>query len=381
MVVICGFFHNDQLPFFRIATRKEFRLMWCPRIKQISRKKRVRKVLRQMPFFALRTLDLMSFLSITSTSTKKPKVKNTLKLKHKAIQTSPSHPAPSNTKVSSSLSKEKPTCSAIVKRRELPIVEVKPNELHYARNCWMWNSQPALLQACNLLLQKAVNLPMQITVQCSDKFSALVNVQSCGPQIMITTTSKQTKLCREKSCDLPDESKHVSIAWYSSGSISRRIFDALKSTKKNETSTKAKSHFKPNTVRSSSANPVATKTDEKKNSKNCAFDEMGIEVVSRTMKKEKTSTELIETKPFLKPKPDQSSKRAHRFGGDGVTCCKCHKTAYPQERIPCELGIFHTTCFRCCRCKHLLQRGLFNIKLDELYCNACFKATGSATTL
>lgn len=57
----------------------------------------------------------------------------------------------------------------------------------------------------------------------------------------------------------------------------------------------------------------------------------------------------------------------------GVPCTGCGNIAYPAERLEADGQVFHVTCFRCQQCGTLLQRGGWNQRGTQHYCNPCHR--------
>jgi len=66
------------------------------------------------------------------------------------------------------------------------------------------------------------------------------------------------------------------------------------------------------------------------------------------------------------------------FGGGGVACSICTKTAYPAETQYFEQKPYHRDCFRCSTCKKELDPPSANIFDNKLYCKMCFAKGGFA---
>jgi hypothetical protein len=59
-----------------------------------------------------------------------------------------------------------------------------------------------------------------------------------------------------------------------------------------------------------------------------------------------------------------------------VKCCKCDKTAYPQESITYDQNVYHTqSCFKCEICRSSLSLTAVAKLNNVLYCKPCFKKT------
>ncbi|VDP79400.1 unnamed protein product [Echinostoma caproni] len=57
----------------------------------------------------------------------------------------------------------------------------------------------------------------------------------------------------------------------------------------------------------------------------------------------------------------------------GLSCTACSKPAYPAERLEADGKLFHVACFRCANCSTLLQRGAWNFRGKNYYCNPCHR--------
>lgn len=69
-----------------------------------------------------------------------------------------------------------------------------------------------------------------------------------------------------------------------------------------------------------------------------------------------------------------------KFGGGGVKCTVCDKTAYPAETVMFEKKPYHSDCFRCCieTCNKKISAGNAAGYEDKIYCNHCFDKGGFA---
>lgn len=68
-----------------------------------------------------------------------------------------------------------------------------------------------------------------------------------------------------------------------------------------------------------------------------------------------------------------------KFGGGGVKCFICDKTAYPAETIQFEKVPYHVDCFRCKTCNKKLEGAAKASKYEEdIYCKQCFSSGGFA---
>lgn len=78
------------------------------------------------------------------------------------------------------------------------------------------------------------------------------------------------------------------------------------------------------------------------------------------------------------PSSASSKARFAAFGGGGVACSICTKTAYPAETQYFEQKPYHRDCFRCTTCKKDLDAPTANIFDNKLYCKMCFAKGGFA---
>lgn len=68
-----------------------------------------------------------------------------------------------------------------------------------------------------------------------------------------------------------------------------------------------------------------------------------------------------------------------KFGGGGVHCTVCAKTAYPAEITSFDKKAYHHDCFRCCECtKKMESTSSAKSFEDKLYCTQCFKKNNFA---
>lgn len=68
-----------------------------------------------------------------------------------------------------------------------------------------------------------------------------------------------------------------------------------------------------------------------------------------------------------------------KFGGGGVKCAICDKTAYPAETINFEKISYHVECFRCSTCDKKMESAGKAAAYDaKIYCHGCFTKGGFA---
>jgi len=69
-----------------------------------------------------------------------------------------------------------------------------------------------------------------------------------------------------------------------------------------------------------------------------------------------------------------------KFGGGGVKCAVCEKTAYPAETVTFEKVPYHADCFRCSieTCNKKITPGNAAKFEDSIYCKHCFQQGGFA---
>ncbi|CAH8832406.1 unnamed protein product [Trichobilharzia szidati] len=56
-----------------------------------------------------------------------------------------------------------------------------------------------------------------------------------------------------------------------------------------------------------------------------------------------------------------------------LTCRTCGQPAYPAERFETDGVVFHIACFKCHNCACMLQRGTWNQRGSNYYCNPCHR--------
>lgn len=68
-----------------------------------------------------------------------------------------------------------------------------------------------------------------------------------------------------------------------------------------------------------------------------------------------------------------------KFGGGGVKCAVCDKTAYPAETIQFEKVPYHVDCFKCFECAKKMEGTSKAAKYEgNIYCTKCFAKNGYA---
>jgi cysteine/glycine-rich protein len=88
---------------------------------------------------------------------------------------------------------------------------------------------------------------------------------------------------------------------------------------------------------------------------------------------------MKQTKVKWTPKASgTTSGQPSKFGGGGVTCNSCQKTAYPGESVQYEMKIYHATCLKCCECSKECNLNNVAHYENKLYCSRCFEKGGYA---
>lgn len=67
-----------------------------------------------------------------------------------------------------------------------------------------------------------------------------------------------------------------------------------------------------------------------------------------------------------------------RYGGGGVKCVVCGKTAYGGETLYFEKKPYHVNCMRCTTCKKKMGPDKCALHEDKLYCRRCYAKNGFA---
>ncbi|XP_037540061.1 cysteine and glycine-rich protein 1a [Nematolebias whitei] len=58
--------------------------------------------------------------------------------------------------------------------------------------------------------------------------------------------------------------------------------------------------------------------------------------------------------------------------GGGNKCGRCKKTVYFAEEVLCDRQSFHKSCFLCMVCRKGLDSTNVAVRMDEVYCKACY---------
>ncbi|KAA8591018.1 hypothetical protein FQN60_001961 [Etheostoma spectabile] len=58
--------------------------------------------------------------------------------------------------------------------------------------------------------------------------------------------------------------------------------------------------------------------------------------------------------------------------GGGNKCGRCQKTVYFAEEVLCDGRSFHKSCFLCMLCRKNLDSTTVAVRMDEIYCKACY---------
>jgi len=70
-------------------------------------------------------------------------------------------------------------------------------------------------------------------------------------------------------------------------------------------------------------------------------------------------------------KDETKNKGSSRFGGGGVKCAACGKTAYKAEQVSFEKKIYHAKCIVCVTCKKNKSVADIAIHDGQMYCLIC----------